>query len=125
MGIDGIGKGGAPPAGIETGGVEKKGQVKEAFSLERPDDAKPTAEAAGASDVAQAGSPLARLRAGEIDLDGYIDLKLESATQGLSGLSSAELADVREIVREQLVTDPGLADLVHRATGHIPKPPEE
>lgn len=127
MGIDGIGKGGALPPTPDAHGaasVEKKGQVERAFSVERPDAAKEASSAARAAEATQA-STLDRLRAGEIDLDGYLDRKVEDATRDLTGLSSAELADVKQIVREQLVTDPGLADLVRAATGHAPTPPEE
>jgi hypothetical protein len=127
MGIDRIGKGGAPPTAPETAGsgsVEKKGHVEKAFSVERPDATK-LASHAGAAESAQSASPLTRLRAGEIDVNGYVDLKVDEATKGLDGLSAAELDDIKKVLRDQMATDPGLADLVRTATGQMPKIPEE
>jgi hypothetical protein len=127
MGIDRIGKGGAPPATPETlgtGSVEKKGHVEKAFSVERP-DATRHASQAGATEAAEGSSALARLRAGEIDVNGYVDLKVDEATKGLEGLSPAELDDIKKVLRDQMSTDPGLTDLTRTATGHVPKVPDE
>ncbi|OJY25923.1 MAG: hypothetical protein BGO98_35605 [Myxococcales bacterium 68-20] len=127
MGIDRIGKGGAPPAAPETqgsGSVEKKGSIEKAFSVERPDATK-QAWQAGAAEAAQGSQALARLRAGEIDVDGYVDLKVDEATRGLEGLSPAELEDIKKVLRDQMSTDPGLVDLVRTATGQTPKIPED
>ena len=124
MGIDRIGKGGAPPAAPETqgsGSVEKKGSVEKAFSVERPNATKQ----AGAAESAQGSQALARLRTGEIDVEGYVDLKVDEATRGLEGLSPAELEDIKKVLRDQMATDPGLADLVRTATGQTPKIPED
>jgi hypothetical protein len=124
MGIDRIGKGAPPPATPETqgaGSLEKKAQVDKPFSVERPEAAART----GAAEAAQGTSPLARLRAGEIGVDGYVDLKAEEATAGLEGLSPAELDDIKKVLRDQMATDPGLADLVRTATGQMPKIPED
>jgi hypothetical protein len=135
MGIDRIGKGGTPPLSPDTqgaGGVEKKGPTGEAFSeaLDKtrgPEqvDATKHAAQAGAIGAAEGRSALERLRAGEIDVNGYVDLKVEEATRGLEGLSRAELDDIRRMLRDQLSTDPGLIDLVRTATGRVPSPPEE
>ena len=75
--------------------------------------------------LARAASPLARLRAGEIDVHGYIDLKVDEATKNIHGLEPAELDAIKKTLRDQMATDPGLSDLVHTATGQIPKPPED
>ncbi len=125
MGIDRIGKGGGIPPTPETatGGVEKKGQVEKTFSVERPDATKGL-DRSGAVDTTTT-SPLARLRAGEIDVNAYMDLKVDEATSGLSGISSSKLADIKKILREQMATDPGLSDLVRQSTGHAPSEPEE
>jgi hypothetical protein len=87
MGIDRIGKGGAAPPTPETpatGGAEKKGGVERPFQVERPDPTQVEvgrAQATANVDAAQATSePLARLRAGEVDVHGYIDLKVDEAT---------------------------------------------
>lgn len=121
MSIDRIGKGGAPPVVPDAGAVEGGKAVEKAFSVERPGTTHAT-EATGSVD---ASSPLARLRAGEIDVNGYADLKVAEATKGLEGLSASELGDIRSMLKEQLVSDPGLVDLVRTATGASPSPPED
>jgi hypothetical protein len=131
MGIDRIGKG-PPPASPETQGTpgtSPKGPTEKTFSVtgaeaaERGEGAHTTA-ATAAGEVSPT-SPLARLQAGEIDVDRYVDLKVEEATRGLSGLSRAELEDIKSVLRDQMVTDPGLSDLVRTATGKTPTPPED
>ncbi len=135
MGIDGIGKGGTPPLTPDTqgaGGVANKGPAGETFSatldkVRGAEQVDPTRQATSAEAVraAEGPSPLERLRAGEIDVNGYVDLKVEEATRGLEGLSRAELEDIRTMLREQIATDPALMDLVRTATGRVPSPPEE
>jgi uncharacterized protein with von Willebrand factor type A (vWA) domain len=135
MGIDRIGKGGTSPLIPDTQGAEgvaKKGSAGDDFAAalekvkgpERVDAAKHAAQA-GAVEASQSRAALERLRAGEIDVNGYVDLKVEEATRGLEGLSRAELDDIRKMLREQLSTDPALVDLVRTATGHVPSPPED
>jgi len=130
MGIDRIGKGGAPPATPDTqgtGSLEKKGPsgaVEKAFSVERADATKQPTQVE-AADAARGSSALARLRAGEIDVNTYVDLRVDEATKGLEGLSPAELEDVKKVLRDQMATDPGLTDLVRTATGKTPDVPEE
>lgn len=135
MAIDRIGKGGALPPTPDTEGtgtVEKKGPVEKTFSatineshgVERSDAVREAA-ATGVTEAAQGASALARLRAGEIDVNGYVDLKIDEATKGLEGLSPAELDDIRKMLRDQMATDPGLSDLVRTATGQVPTPPED
>ncbi len=122
MAIDRIGKGGgAPPAAPDMSGVDKKGAVQKPFEVQRGEPAK---HVEAAHHVAGA-SPLARLRAGEIDVHGYIDLKVDEATAGLKGVSPAQLDEIKTTLRDQMATAPGLADLVKTATGHMPKPPED
>jgi hypothetical protein len=126
MGIDRIGKGGAPPTVPDTqgtGSVDKSGAVERPFSVERPDASRPPQ--AAAVEGATGSSPLARLRAGEIDVNGYVDLKIDEAMKGLEGLPPSELAEIRKILRDQMATDPGLSDLVRTATGRVPTPPED
>lgn len=129
MGIDRIGKGGGLPPSPDAQGVGESGKVSSTtqgrtFDVERTSRSTVgSAEGAGALDPT---SPLGRLRAGEIDVDGYVDLKVDEATANLQGLSADELADVKSALRAQLATDPGLVDLVRGATGGTPRvPPEE
>ena len=60
-----------------------------------------------------------------IQWNGYVDLKVDEATRGLEGLSPAELGDIKQVLKEQMVSDPGLVDLVRTATGQLPSPPPE
>lgn len=129
MGIDGIGKGGGLPPSPDAQGASGAGKVSSTtqgrtFDVERASPATVgSTEGAGALDPT---SPLGRLRAGEIDVDGYVDLKVDEATANLHGLSPDELADIKSALRAQLATDPGLLDLVRGATGGTPRvPPEE
>ena len=65
-------------------------------------------------------SPLERLKSGEINLDGYLDQRVHHATSHLVGrIDGEQLAFIRSSLRSQLEQDPGLAALVHRATGAL------
>src|SRR5689334_3561916 len=107
MGIDRIGKGGAPPA-PDAGAALPKAPGGGAFEVARAE-----------APAVDATAPLVRLRAGEIDLDGYVDLKVAEATRGLDGLSAEALAEIRRMLRDQMATDPALQDLVRAATGRV------
>ena len=73
--------------------------------------------------VAPAGaSPLEQLRAGKIDLDGYLDMKVSEATRHLEGLRADEMDGLRQLLRSELERDPSLAALVEQATGRRPIP---
>lgn len=129
MAIDRIGKGGGlPPTPEAQGPTGAAGAAPTGakFEVERTDPANAPAQV-GNIDVTPtaAATPLARLRAGEIDLNGYVDLKVDEATHALHGLSAAELGDIKSMLRDQMRTDPGLAELVHAATGKMPTPPED
>ena len=132
MAIDRIGKGAGLPAtpGPETSGTGAPAKTGAAFKVDRPEAAEPTtpttgAERAGAVPQTGAATPLERLRAGEVDVNGYIDLEVDKATSGLKGLPAAELDEIKSVLRDQMKTDPGLADLVRTATGSMPTPPED
>lgn len=127
MGIDRIGKGGGLPPTPDTSGVsgpQQKGGAERPFKVDRAEGATQT-ERAGAAAEAGAASPLARLRAGEIDVNGYVDLKVDEATRNLKGLSPGEIDEIKRVLRDQMATDPGLADLVRTATGQTPSVPED
>jgi hypothetical protein len=126
MGIDGIGgKGGPPPlgpddvAGPGNGERVKKAEGAERFSVERSAPAEPV-------DATGAATPLAQLQRGEIDLDRYLDLKVDEATRGLAGIAPADLDEIKQTLKEQLATDPALSSLVAHvagATGSTPREP--
>ncbi|HWL84579.1 MAG TPA: hypothetical protein VNO21_02185 [Polyangiaceae bacterium] len=121
MGIDRIGKGGPTAPTNTTAEVGKSGQSFEAALAEKAGKAE-RASSVGPVE-ATATSPLEKLRAGQIDLNGYLDLKIDHATSHLHGLSPAALDAIKRTLREQLATDPTLTDLVRGAAGplsHLP-----
>lgn len=129
MSIDRIGKGSVPPGApgaSEVGGAGAGARPEEAsraFDI-RSDKAVASDQAAssGKVDSALAPTPLDRLRAGQIDVPAYLDLKVHDATAHLHGVRPTELDAIRKMLRDQLATDPALADLVKQATGHVPPP---
>ncbi len=62
-------------------------------------------------------SLLALLRAGQIDVETFIERKIDAATAHLRGLSAGELEQVRALLREQIAEEPELQELVRRASG--------
>lgn len=139
MGIDGIGKGrGLPPEPATGGTSAPKAAGSEDAAPFRVERGQPTAidgaaagegaeraERADARSAVDPSSALSRLRAGDVDVNGYMDLRVDEATRGLEGLPPSDLAEVKRVLRDQLASDPGLAELVARATGTAPTPPTE
>ena len=122
--VDGIGKGG-PPRGVggtppttgpakpaETGKTFEVHQTREATAVEAPVNV-------------NANGALEQLKAGKIDFNQYVDLKVQEATSHLEGLSPAQLDTIRSMLRDRMATDPELVDLVKQATGQAPSVPEE
>jgi hypothetical protein len=114
MGVDGIGSGGRPAPGV--GGGEQ---------LDGPRGAEtdPAESASGAlgSERSTGSALLDQLKRGEIDIEGYLDAQVNAAMSHVQGsLPAAQLDFVREALREQIATDPVLAELVRRATGSTP-----
>jgi hypothetical protein len=129
MAIDRIGKGAALPQAPETSGPGAPAKTDAAFKVDRPDpgasaEASSTERAANV-DRASGSTPLERFRAGEVDVNGYVDLEVDKATSNLQGLPASELAEVKSLLRDQMKSDPGLAELVRAATGTMPTPPDE
>ena len=126
MAIDRIGKGGGlPPTPEAQPASPSNAERAEApFKVDRTQSSNAPERAAGTENVDQV-SPLGRLRAGEVDVHGYIDLKVDEATSALKGLSASELDAIKSALRDQMRSDPGLADLVRTATGKMPTPPED
>ena len=119
MGIDRIGKSGAPAPLPEAGGPARSGAPGAVFDAPKVGGTSPAAagqiEAAGAP-----AGPLDRLRAGEVDLDRYVNLKVDEATAHLKALPPAQLDAIRGALRERLAGDPSLLELIHTATGQTP-----
>ena len=125
MGIDGIGKGGGriPPTTGTTGPTRAQ-ETGKTFGVEKPEG--PTAPAqVGAVAGTEASSPLAQLRAGQIDLNGYLDAKVHEATAHLHDVPPAQMETIRSMLRDRLASDPALTDLVQQATGQVPALPED
>ncbi len=120
MGIDKIGKStGAPDVtGAETTGGPS-GVTRSFAEVHAGQSARAAPQAVQTTATTQS-SPLEQLRAGTLDLPGYLDARVSQATAGLRGLSEAQLDTIRTVLREQLATDPSLAELVTRATGQTP-----
>jgi hypothetical protein len=80
----------------------------------------------GASGAASVGGPapsaIDQFRAGTVDVNRYLDLKVEEATAHLAALPPAQLDAIRGALRERLATDPALADLVRTATARSAAP---
>jgi hypothetical protein len=64
--------------------------------------------------------PLERFRRGEIDLDTYIDLKVEAALAHLLGLPPLQLEKTRALLRAKIAAEPELQKLIRRATRREP-----
>ncbi len=120
MPIDPIGKGGGiPPQTPGPTGPDAVAPTK-AFEVSPAGGAQ---KAEGAQAVS--AGPLDELRAGKIDVNRYVDLKLDEATAHLKGLHTSELAHIRDVLRDKIVHDPQIADLVRQAAGAVPAPHDE
>ena len=118
MGIDQIGRKGSPvgPTGAEGAtGVGAPGAPFPAVA-----HAPAAAPAAPVEKTA-----LERLHSGELTLDGYLDVKVAEATAHLQGLGPAAIQAIRDALRNQLTSDPGLAGLVHAAQGATAPPDDD
>ncbi|HEU4539000.1 MAG TPA: hypothetical protein VFS00_32995 [Polyangiaceae bacterium] len=113
MSIDRIGKGAGiqGPQGPQGGGPSGAVGGKRAFEVESTQ---------GAERAAALG-PAERVRAGELSLEGYLDVRAAEATRHLEGkLGPSDLNEIRSLLKEQLRSDPALRDLVKAATGGVP-----
>lgn len=120
MGIDGIGSKGPPAPRPPAAGAQAPTRAPEAGrAFEVGKAAAPVA--AAPSEVSRGA--LERLRAGEIDVDGYVDAKVHEATAHLGALPPARLEEIRAALRDRMTGDPALADLLRTAAGHASPPP--
>ena len=107
MSIDGIGKRGGVAPGASVPGASP---AHSAFEVGGSEAASAPA-AAGASDAFLA------LERGEINVDQYLDARVESAVAPLlARLSPEQLEFVRAELRSALTTDPVLVELVRKTT---------
>ena len=119
--VDGIGKGGPkipPTTGTPTtgvGGPSKVGETGRTFEVQKTQQ---TQSATGPS-------PAEQLRSGQISVDQYLDMKVNEATAHLKGLTPVQLDAIKNMLRDQISTDPALADLFQKATGHAPPASDE
>lgn len=122
MGIDGVGKrtSATPPAPAGADGppaASRPAEAARAFELDSPRIPSPPAASV---DLVSGPSPTAPssldlLRAGQIDVGRYLDLKVDEATAHLSALPRAELEAIRGALRDRLAVDPTLVELVRAA----------
>ncbi len=124
MAIDRIGKGAGLPSTSEVSGVSGPSHAAKTdavFKVERPLATSHATHVDGAAGL----TSLERFQAGEVDVNGFVDLEVDKATSALKGLHSSELDEIRSLLRDQMRSDPGLQDLVRAATGAAPTPPED
>lgn len=117
MGIDRIGRAGgtAGVASPTTTAAEPSAAISESFA----------AVAKRAVVAPEAVPLLEQLKAGQIDLNRFLDLRVEQATAHLQAVLDPErLQFIRQSLRIQLQSDPGLLDLVKAATGASPPQPD-
>jgi hypothetical protein len=110
MSIDGIGRPPGGPGGVgPLPGPASPSASGEGFQVER-------GSAPSAAAVPSSG-PLARLARGEIDVEQYLDARVEEAIAPLASKVPLEsLEYIRTSLRAELENDPVLVELVRRAT---------
>ena len=118
--VDGIGKGGPkipPQAGTPTGvgGPSKVGETGRTFEVQKTQQ----------TQAVSGPTPAEQLRSGQISVDQYLDMKVNEATAHLQGLTPVQLDAIKSMLRDQISTDPALADLFKQTTGHTPPASDE
>jgi hypothetical protein len=111
MSIDGIGKRGGVTPGAAVPGPSP---APASFDVGAPSAVSAPDAASGASDAFSA------LERGEINVDQYLNARVESAVAPLlARLSPEQLEFVRAELRTALETDPVLVELVRKTTGGV------
>lgn len=118
--VDRIGKGGPKPPTSAPTGAPKASETGRTFEVKKTEGADPTAATHAVS-----SSPLEQLKNGSLSIDGYLDAKVKEATAHLHGLSPVQLDSIRSMLRDQIASDPALAELFQQATGHAPPASDE
>ena len=112
MGIDRIGRAGGA-AGV-TPPISTPAQPASAVTESFEAVAKRVGEASPPSLIDQ-------LKAGQLDMKQFVELRVEQATAHLQGVLDPErLEFIRNALRIQIQSDPALLDLVKAATGALP-----
>lgn len=108
MAIDPIGKkpGISTPEAPEAPGAGGVSGSSFAETLDR------TREASKVSEPGAATTPLARLQAGQISVDQYIDAKLDEAMSSVQGLDADQKLTLREDLRARMTEESHLSDLM-------------
>ena len=111
MGIDGIGQGGGAPK-VGSGATSVGGpESSERFEL-----------STGDVERSEGAALLEQVQRGEVQLDAYLDVRVNDAVGHLQGkLSPEQVEFIKNELREQLRSDQVLMELVRRATGHSPE----
>jgi hypothetical protein len=123
MGIDRIGKGPPTlPPPKDAGGASRPTEAGSPFGAPKPGAA---AGPVRTGAVEGGRTALDRLRAGELDVKGYLDTKVDEATAHLGKLPPVEMEAIRSALRERLSSDPTLQELARTATGRVPQPPQD
>jgi len=113
--VDRIGKGGAAPPVAPSTGAAKPQETGKTFDVQKTDATRQAEPVARISP-----SALDELKAGKIDFDKYLDVKVQEATSHLEGLSPSQVDAIRSMLRDRMATDPELIDLIKQATGRVP-----
>jgi hypothetical protein len=128
MGIDRIGRTPPPVPDPEPSAASRAGSPTSpggAFPVSHPLSSSEGQAVDPTRSTGVASTPLQRFRADEIDLHGYVDAKVQEATAHLSALPPAELASIRSALRDRMVADPALGELLQTATGQTPSPDDD
>jgi hypothetical protein len=124
MGIDRIGRG-APAAAPPSETAHACATTEPGRPFEVPPAGTAPGLAPETAAVAAPKTAVDRWRAGEIDIQGYVEAKVEEATGHLGTLPTADLEAIRAALRDRMASDPTLLDLVRTVTGRAPDPPRE
>ena len=121
MGIDQIGKKGPPlqPPAEEIAHSGRTAEAVHPFELSTP---RTFIAGSHVAELEPARTALQRLRAGELDANGYLNLKVDEATTHLLNLPAGQLQSIRNFLRDRMASDPTLVELVRMATGRDPEP---
>ena len=113
---------------LEALGASSKGKA-EVFSAANaaPTDGVNDLSCGDSVELAATGRDIyAKFKSGELDINGYIEARIDHAMAHLSSTTSAaRTEEIRAVLRNTIETDPGLIDLVERVTGQKYVAPNE